>query len=110
MKKIITSCLLALIPAMLSFPVLAQDFEARERESVRRDLQSDDEEVRRLAIDRSAALPAAEATPYYVECLGDPSWRVRKAAVERLVSCPETTEVAGGMAVGGMLSGRTATS
>jgi hypothetical protein len=31
-KKIITLCLLALIPAMLSFPVLAQDFEARERD------------------------------------------------------------------------------
>ncbi len=74
---------------------------ARERESIRLDLQNDDEEVRRLAVERGAALPAAEAIPYYVECLGDLSWRVRKAAVERLVASPETAQVADAL-IGGL--------
>ncbi len=55
---------------------MSAEIDARECESIRRDLQSDDEEVRRLAVDRGAALPAAEAIPCFVDCLGDPSWRL----------------------------------
>jgi HEAT repeat protein len=58
--------------------------ESRERSSIARDLASPDEEVRRLAVERTALLPADEVVPRLVECLGDASWRVRKAAVERL--------------------------
>lgn len=59
--------------------------EQRERESVRQDLASSDEEVRRLAVERLAAWASDdEGQASLVECLGDPSWRVRKAAVERL--------------------------
>ena len=63
--------------------------DARERESIRQDLDSHDEEVRRLAVERLAALPASEGVPRLVACLGDPSWRVRKAAVERLAGLSE---------------------
>ncbi len=65
------------------------DFDERDRRSVVGDLASDDEEVRRLAVERVGALPLADAVPLLVACLGDPSWRVRKAAVERLVASPE---------------------
>jgi len=61
----------------------------RERESIRHDLASYDEEVRRLAVERLGGLPAEEAVPRLVDSLGDPSWRVRKAAVERLAGAPE---------------------
>ena len=61
----------------------------RERDSVLRDLASDDEEVRRLAVERSAALAPREVVPQLVDCLGDVSWRVRKAAVERLSVWPD---------------------
>jgi len=63
--------------------------EARERESIQRDLASADDELRRLAVERLALLPAEEAIPELVARLGDPSWRVRKAAVERLAASPE---------------------
>ena len=69
-------------------------FELRERESIRQDLASPDEEVRRLAVERLAALPAKEGLPKLVTSLGDPSWRVRKAAVERLSSLPEPWQAA----------------
>jgi HEAT repeat protein len=65
------------------------DFDERDRRSVVGDLRSEDEEVRRLAVERVDALPLREAIPHLVERLGDPSWRVRKAAVERLVACPD---------------------
>lgn len=68
---------------------MAMDLEQRERESIRQDLASPDEEVRRLAVERLATLSVEEGMPTLVECLGDPSWRVRKAAVERLSSVPE---------------------
>lgn len=54
-----------------------------------RDLRSPDEEVRRLAVERLPDGGMAAALDVLVECLGDPSWRVRKAAVERLVRAPE---------------------
>ena len=66
----------------------------RERRSIALDLESSDEEIRRLAVERLAALPRAEALVRLVECLGDPSWRVRKAAVERLAAAPESWPVA----------------
>ena len=59
--------------------------EARERESILRDLESADEDVRRLAVERAGVL-GAESTALLVTRLGDASWRVRKAAVERLVA------------------------
>jgi HEAT repeat protein len=69
------------------------EFDNRDRKSVLRDLLDEDEEVRRLAVERVAALPIDEAIPRLVERIGDSSWRVRKAAVERLVACSETTRV-----------------
>jgi HEAT repeat protein len=63
--------------------------DARDRESIQRDLASADDELRRLAVERLALLPAGEAIPELVARLGDPSWRVRKAAVERLAASPE---------------------
>ena len=60
--------------------------EALERDSLFADLRHSDEEVRRLAVERLSLLPPAEAVPPLVGSLGDPSWRVRKAAVERLTA------------------------
>ena len=58
-----------------------------ERESILGSLSSADEEVRRLAVEQLLVLPIAEAADQLFECLGDTGWRVRKAAVERLVAC-----------------------
>jgi HEAT repeat protein len=69
------------------------EFDDRDRASVLRDLVDEDEEVRRLAVERVAALPIDEAIPRLVERIGDTSWRVRKAAVQRLVAYSETTRV-----------------
>ncbi len=69
-------------------------FDERDRESIARDIRSGDEEVRRLAVERVDALPVADAIDHLIECLGDSSWRVRKASIERLISRTETTEVA----------------
>lgn len=69
-------------------------FDDRDRKSVSRDLESSDEEVRRLAVERVEALSSADVIPSLVECLGDPSWRVRKAAVERLSAWPDTDATA----------------
>jgi HEAT repeat protein len=44
-------------------------------------------------VERVAALPIDEAIPHLVERIGDTSWRVRKAAVARLVARSETTQV-----------------
>jgi len=65
----------------------------RERDVIREDLRSPDEEVRRLAVERLAALDS-EALELLVARLGDPSWRVRKAAVARLVASPRSELVA----------------
>jgi len=69
------------------------EFDDRDRKSVLQDLVGEDEEVRRLAVERVAALPVDEAIPRLVERIGDTSWRVRKAAVQRLVACSETVQV-----------------
>jgi HEAT repeat protein len=59
----------------------------RDRDSVLQGLQDEDDEVRRLAVERIDALSADNAVAALVDCLGDSSWRVRKAAIERLVAC-----------------------
>lgn len=61
------------------------------REHLLSDLESPDEEVRRLAVERLTTLPASEAIPALVRQLADPSWRVRKASIERLSAVPETS-------------------
>ncbi len=58
-----------------------------ERSSILEALSSADEEVRRLAVEQLLLLPIPEAAEQLFECLGDSGWRVRKAAVERLVAC-----------------------
>lgn len=69
----------------------------RERTSVLRGLASDDEEVRRLAVERVVALAPDEVVPRLVDRLGDASWRVRKAAVERLCSWHDMDAVGGAL-------------
>ena len=69
--------------------------DARERDGILRDLASGDDELRRLAVERLVLLPAEEALPRLVERLGDESWRVRKAAVERLAALPEPAAACG---------------
>ena len=64
------------------------EYDDRDRESVLSDLTGEDEEVRRLAVERVSVLSIEEAVPHLVERIGDTSWRVRKSAVERLVACP----------------------
>jgi len=59
-----------------------------ERAAILEGLASTDEEVRRLSVEQLLLLlPTDEAAARLGECLGDPGWRVRKAAVERLVTC-----------------------
>jgi HEAT repeat protein len=57
-----------------------------ERTSILDALSSSDEEVRRLAVEQLFLLPTEEALERFFECLGDADWRVRKAAVERLIT------------------------
>ena len=73
--------------------------EERERSSIDRDLSSSDDELRRLAVERLLELPLASAIPRLVESLGDSSWRVRKASVQRIVACSESSEVVGALLV-----------
>ena len=73
---------------------MSEALDPRERESILHDLASGDEEVRRLAVERAVVLPADEALSIVAGGLGDPSWRVRKAAVECLSSAPEDWPVA----------------
>ncbi|HEX2485044.1 MAG TPA: HEAT repeat domain-containing protein [Myxococcota bacterium] len=61
----------------------------RERDGILRDLASGDDELRRLAVERLVLLAPAEALPLLAARLGDESWRVRKAAVERLAALPD---------------------
>ena len=58
-----------------------------ERTSILEALSSADEEVRRLGVEQLLLLPIQEAAENLYACLGDSGWRVRKAAVERLVVC-----------------------
>ncbi len=72
-------------------------FDERDRESVLRDLVSQDEEVRRLAVERADALASEELVSHLIERLGDLSWRVRKAAVERIVASAEPLHAVGAL-------------
>ncbi|MEM9175473.1 MAG: HEAT repeat domain-containing protein [Myxococcota bacterium] len=63
------------------------DVSQEERAAILDGLSSTDEEVRRLSVEQLLLLPTDEAAMRLCECLGDPGWRVRKAAVDRLVSC-----------------------
>ena len=65
----------------------------RDREAILHDLASSDEEVRRLAVERASAIGMDEALPLLLDALGDASWRVRKAAVARLVASPSSSQV-----------------
>ncbi|MBK7948665.1 MAG: HEAT repeat domain-containing protein [Deltaproteobacteria bacterium] len=58
-----------------------------ERDALLDGLASSSEEVRRLAVEQLLRLPGDEAVPLLVERLGDEAWRVRKAAIERLIVC-----------------------
>jgi HEAT repeat protein len=68
--------------------------EPRHRETILRDLESPDEEIRRRAVEGVHALSVDQAVPRLAERLGDESWRVRKAAVEALASFPEPSRAA----------------
>jgi HEAT repeat protein len=73
---------------------MSLEFDERDRERISQDIRDGDEEVRRLAVERIDALPPAEAIRHLIECLGDSSWRVRKASIERLVARSESDDVA----------------
>ena len=64
-----------------------------ERQSILSGLESSDEEVRRLSVERLALLPVDEAIAHLGERLGDPGWRVRKAAIERVLVAREHAAV-----------------
>jgi HEAT repeat protein len=76
----------------------------RERQAILHDLANPDEEMRRLAVERLLALSIDEALPHLLEGLGDSSWRVRKAVVERLVSCGKNEGV-GNALIGALADG-----
>lgn len=65
----------------------------REISALRLDLESRDDEVRRLATESLLALPSEVSLPLLVESLGDASWRVRKAAVDQLAGSMHVSEV-----------------
>ncbi len=65
-----------------------------DRESVLEDLASSNEEVRRLAVERADFFDLEQIFPRLIERLGDSDWRVRKAAVRRVVAHPDAEEVA----------------
>lgn len=66
---------------------------SQERESLRDGLASPSDEVRRLAVEQTLRLPVEEAVALLVERLGDEAWRVRKAAIDRIVACREDSIV-----------------
>jgi HEAT repeat protein len=75
------------------------EFDDRDRMSILADVASGDEEVRRLAVERTSGLAVDESIPLLTDRLGDASWRVRKAAVQRLVACSETKKVVAALIV-----------
>jgi HEAT repeat protein len=68
--------------------------DSRERETILEDLLHEDEELRRLAVERTSMLPAEEAVAALVAQLGDASWRVRKAAIDRLAASADVSSTA----------------
>jgi len=69
----------------------------QEHDALLESLASPNEEVRRLAVEQLLLLPADEAVRELVRCLGDPAWRVRKTAIERLVVCRDEALVHPGL-------------
>jgi HEAT repeat protein len=67
--------------------------DAAERHDLLEQLVHPDDELRRLAVERTSLLRAEDALPLLAERLGDGSWRVRKAAISRLAALPERTPV-----------------
>ena len=65
---------------------MSESLSTAERHSILDGLESTDEEVRRLSVEQLVLLPMDEAADRLVACLGDSGWRVRKAAVGRLVA------------------------
>jgi len=65
----------------------------RRRASIDYDLGSADEEVRRLAVERISDFDEVDALPRVADCLGDVSWRVRKAAVLRILELRDCAAV-----------------
>jgi HEAT repeat protein len=57
-------------------------------------LQSADEEERRLAVSALSGFPFSEIKPLAVSALGDESWRVRKEAVDLILSVSPGDELA----------------
>lgn len=76
---------------------MSLDFDERDRRSVIGDLRSEDPEVRRLAVERLSVLPREEAVERLLDRLGDPDWRVRRAAVERLIDGADVCSTAEGL-------------
>jgi len=69
----------------------------QERDALLDGLASSSEEVRRLAVEQLLRLPAEEAVPLLIGRLGDSAWRVRKAAIDRLIACREDALVLPGL-------------
>jgi len=78
---------------------MSSDVRDRERENIVQNLANPDEEIRRLAVEQLLVLPAHESIPRLIESLGDDSWRVRKAAVGRLVAGSESERVVDALVV-----------
>ncbi|HEX2768930.1 MAG TPA: HEAT repeat domain-containing protein, partial [Geobacteraceae bacterium] len=62
-------------------------------EILKKQLSSSDEETRRLAVAGLVAHPVTETRDYLFAALGDASWRVRKEAVEALLSASVSMEI-----------------
>jgi HEAT repeat protein len=60
-----------------------------ERQHLTEQLVHADEELRRLAVERTSLLAPTDALALLVQRLADTSWRVRKAAVARIAALPE---------------------
>jgi two-component system chemotaxis response regulator CheY len=72
---------------------MKSEISERERDSILAGLESSDDELRRLAVERVIELPILDAITHLISSLGDSSWRVRKAGVQcRMPICVITTE------------------
>lgn len=69
----------------------------RDSAQIESDLRHADEDIRRLAVERIEALPIDRGLRLLVDRLGDPSWRVRKSAVERLIASSDPTRATGAL-------------
>ncbi len=56
-------------------------------------IYSDDQEVRHVAIEQLVAYPSEKSVPVLLRLLGDSSWRLRKRAVDLLVSLSDQSGV-----------------